>query len=93
MGRSCKRSRAGEFFFYATSGVRYVQRVSDGRSTFFYNPAQAERVDVIIGHLINPQICGIMPSEVAAMNLHDGARIIDMVSKSNAEIAKQSKGD
>jgi len=48
------------------------------------------KFDVLIGHLINPQICGVSPSEVWQMNFTEAQRIIEAVSLSNQIISKAS---
>lgn len=45
---------------------------------------------MILGHLINPQLCGLSYTEVKKMTFAEATVIIGAVSKSNNEIAKAS---
>lgn len=53
-----------------------------------FSPTQARQTDTIIGHLINPQVCGISPSEVDKMSFSHAAYVIESVGLSNEIINK-----
>lgn len=45
----------------------------------------------VIGHLLNPEVCGQPFSEVLKMSISQAYAIIDVINKSNEAISKASK--
>lgn len=72
--------------------MRYVARSRGGGLVQYYDPAAAERIPTLVGHLINPQVCGLAWSEVRRMNVRQADAVLGAVNLSNTAIAKAQKG-
>lgn len=71
--------------------MRYSTRAIDGKLVAYYDPSAVERIPTLVGHLINPQVCGLSWSEVRRMNFRQADAVIGAVNLSNAAIKKASE--
>lgn len=74
-------------------GVRFEKRKRDGKLVTYRDPKTRDALKTLLGHLINPQICGLSFDEAADMSLDEALFTIEAVGLSNDVLAKAMKNN
>lgn len=72
-------------------GVRPQKRRRDGKLVFYQDAKARDALKLLLGHLINPQICGLSYGEAVDMTLTEAIFTIEAVGISNDALAKATK--
>ncbi len=72
-------------------GVFAVNRKRDGKLVYYERGSSKNALKAILGHLINPQICGLGFNEAADMTLAEAEFAISAVQLSNQMLEKAAQ--
>lgn len=72
-------------------GVITKTRKRDGSLIYFVDGKAKDGLKILLGHLINPQVCGLSYNEAVDMTLTEATAAIEAVGLSNQILAKAAK--